>query len=88
MRNQTLARVQDIAVTAAAVVTVLAGLIAALDYMLESKLDAKLEPVKSELASIREGLRKMDERYERRLGRLETLHLAPAPPDSLPGSDV
>ena len=69
-------------------VTVLAGLIAALDYMLESKLDAKLEPVKSELASIREGLRKMDERYERRLGRLETLHFAPAPPDSLPGSDV
>ena len=69
---------KDLAVTAGAVVTVLAGLIAALDYM----LDAKLEPVKSELASIREDLRKMDERYERRLSRLEGLHLAPTSPDT------
>ena len=78
MRDRTLARVKDFAVTAGAVVTVLAGLIAALDYM----LDAKLEPVKSELASIREDLRKMDERYERRLSRLEGLHLAPTSPDT------
>ena len=78
MRDRTLARVKDLAVTAGAVVTVLAGLIAALDYM----LDAKLEPVKSELASIREDLRKMDERYERRLSRLEGLHLAPTSPDT------
>lgn len=78
MRDRTLARIKDLAVTAGAVVTVLAGLIAALDYM----LDAKLEPVKSELASIREDLRKMDERYERRLSRLEGLHLAPTSPDT------
>lgn len=84
MRDRTLARVKDLAVTAGAVVTVLAGLIAALDYM----LDAKLEPVKSELASIREDLRKMDERYERRLSRLEGLHLAPTPPDTLAERDA
>ena len=78
MRDRMLAGVKDLAVTAGAVVTVLAGLIAALDYM----LDAKLEPVKSELASIREDLRKMDERYERRLSRLEGLHLAPTSPDT------
>lgn len=78
MRDRTLARIKDLAVTAGAVVTVLAGLIAALDYM----LDAKLEPVKSELASIREDLRKMDERYERRLSRPEGLHLAPTSPDT------
>lgn len=84
MRDRTLARVKDLAVTAGAVVTVLAGLIAALDYM----LDAKLEPVKSELASIREDLRKMDERYERRLSRLEGLHLAPTSPDTLAERDA
>ena len=84
MRDRTLARVKDFAVTAGAVMTVLAGLIAALDYM----LDAKLEPVKSELASIREDLRKMDERYERRLSRLEGLHLAPTSPDALPERDA
>ena len=84
MRERTLARVKDLAVTAGAVVTVLAGLIAALDYM----LDAKLEPVKSELASIREDLRKMDERYERRLSRLEGLHLAPTSPDTLAERDA
>ena len=88
MRDQTLARVKDIAVTAGAVVTVLAGLLAALDYMLE----AKLEPVKSGITSIREDLREMNERHERRfvrlenlLVRLENLHLAPAahaPPES------
>ena len=88
MRDRMLARVKDLAVTAGAVVTVLAGLIAALDYMLESKLDAKLEPVKSELASIREDLRKMDERYERRLSRLEGLHLAPTAPDTLAERDA
>lgn len=88
MRDRMLARVKDLAVTAGAVVTVLAGLIAALDYMLESKLDAKLEPVKSELASIREDLRKMDERYERRLSRLEGLHLAPTSPDTLAERDA
>ncbi len=92
MRDQTLARVKDIAVTAGAVVTVLAGLLAALDYMLEAKLDAKLEPVKSGITSIREDLREMNERHERRfvrlenlLVRLENLHLAPAahaPPES------
>ena len=84
MRDRTLAWVKDLAVTAGAVVTVLAGLIAALDYM----LDAKLEPVKSELASIREDLRKMDERYERRLSRLEGLHLAPTSPDTLAERDA
>lgn len=88
MRDRTLARVKDIAVTAGAVMTVLAGLLAALDYM----LDAKLEPVKSEITSIREDLREMNERHERRfvrlenlLVRLENLHLAPgahAPPES------
>ena len=85
MRDRTLARIKNLAVTAGAVVTVLAGLIAALDYTLESKLDAKLEPVKKELASIREDLREMDERYERYLGRLESLHLAP---DAPPGSEA
>ncbi|MYE12100.1 MAG: hypothetical protein F4X99_10650 [Gammaproteobacteria bacterium] len=84
MRDRTLTRVKDIAVAAGAVVTVLAGLIAALDYM----LDAKLEPVKSELASIREDLRKMDERYERRIGRLESLHLAPTSPDAPPENEA
>ena len=89
MRDQTLARIKDLAVTAGAVVTVLAGLLAALDYMLE----AKLEPVKREIASIREDLREMNERHERRfvrlenlLVRLEDLHHAPAashgPPES------
>lgn len=88
MRDRTLAQVKDIAVTAGAVVTVLAGLLAALDYM----LDAKLEPVQSEITSIRQDLREMNERHERRfvrlenlLVRLENLHLAPAahaPPES------
>ena len=88
MRDRTLAQVKDIAVTAGAVVTVLAGLLAALDYM----LDAKLEPVQSEITSIRQDLREMNERHERRfvrlenlLVRLENLHLARAahaPPES------
>ena len=87
MRDQTLARVKDLAVTAGAVVTVLAGLLAALDYMLEAKLDAKLEPVQSEITSIREDLRAMNERHERRfvrlenlLVRLENVHLASSGP--------
>ena len=91
MRDQTLARVKDIAVTAGAVVTVLAGLLAALDYM----LDAKLEPVQSEVTSIREDLREMNERHERRfiqlenlLVRLENRHLAQAPSDAPPESEA
>lgn len=91
MRDQTSARVKDIAVTAGAVVTVLAGLLAALDYM----LDAKLEPVQSEVTSIREDLREMNERHERRfvqlenlLVRLENRHLAQAPSDAPPESEA
>lgn len=91
MRDQTLARVKDIAVTAGAVMTVLAGLLAALDYM----LDAKLEPVKSEITSIREDLREMNERHEHRfvelenlLVRLESLHLGPASSHRLPDSQA
>ena len=92
MRDQTLARVKDIAVTAGAVVTVLAGLLAALDYM----LDAKLEPVQSEVTSIREDLREMNERHERTfssswrnlLVRLENRHLAQAPSDAPPESEA
>lgn len=91
MRDQTLARVKDIAVTAGAVVTVLAGLLAALDYM----LDAKLEPVQSEITSIREDLREMNERHERRfiqlenlLVRLENRHLAQAPSDAPPENEA
>ena len=68
--------------TAGGVVTVLAGLLAALNYM----LDAKLEPLQTELGSIREELRQMDERYERRFVRLENLHLIPAPSETVPES--
>lgn len=93
MRDQTSARVKDIAVTVGAVVMALAGFLAALGYTVEARLDAKLEPVQSEIKSIREDLREMNERHERRfvqlenlLVRLETLHLAPAsshgPPES------
>jgi len=82
VHDRALTRIKGIAVTAGAVVTVLAGLLAALNYM----LDAKLEPLQTELGSIREELRQMDERYERRFVRLENLHLIPAPSETVPES--
>ena len=85
-RGRTLARAKDLAVTAGAVVAVLAGVLAALDYMLEAKLDAKLQPLGTELTLIREELRRMDERYERRFVRLENLHLLPTPSETVPES--
>ena len=95
MRDQTLARVKDIAVTGGAVVTVLAGLLAALGYTVEAKLEARLDPVKREIKSIREDLREMNERHERRfiqlenlLIRLENQHLAQAPSGAPPESEA
>ena len=81
--------------TAGAVVTVLAGLLAALGYAVEAKLDARLEPVKSEIKSIRQDLREMNERHERRFIPLENLrvrlanqHLAQAPSGAPPDNEA
>ncbi|MDE0348360.1 MAG: hypothetical protein OXM56_01425 [Gammaproteobacteria bacterium] len=91
MRDRTLTKVKDITVTVGAVVTVLAGFLAALGYTVEARLD----PVKSEIKLIREDLRKMNERHERRFVELENLiirlenqHLAQAPSGAPPENEA
>ena len=79
VNDKRLNKAKDLAVTAGAVVTVLAGFLAAVNYL----LDSKLAPVHAELTSIRADLHAMNERHERRLVRLENLHLTPAGTDAV-----